>query len=70
MAINDKRPGGQKAALMSAKYSAEEPATIVICRDIPGVHSGGKKCWCYPLAIHSLDPRSTDEILAEVNRVH
>lgn len=35
-----------------SKLDGEEIEWIVICRDIPGDHIGGRECFCCPEVIH------------------
>lgn len=50
--------GYRKTAVEKAIEIVREngrPATVIICRDIPGEHTGGEDCFCDP-KILTIDP--------------
>lgn len=48
-----------------AHGNPEEPE-IWVCRDILGDHAGGPECFCDPYRILADDPRTTDQIIADI----
>ena len=45
-----------------------ETNLIWVCRDLPGEHVGGPACFCCPTRIDGDDPRTTEQIIEQVER--
>lgn len=42
---------------------------IIICRDIPGAHTGGRDCWCVPQVLRSTNGTGIYRLVQSEDRV-
>lgn len=49
----------------------DEDALIIVCRDIPGRHTGGPNCFCNPMAFRASEPmEEIERVMAVANKPH
>lgn len=54
-----------ESLLLDEESDGPDDSEIVICRDVPGAHVGGRECWCNPGVFYWWDEAGMDKWMAE-----